>query len=73
LAYVIKDGPEIYSWLSQHTLQQHLDGPALFVALALVPDFVVGLPAVLLFGFVRCHTQKKSPTKPPENNAWDVT
>jgi hypothetical protein len=62
IAYGLQEAPRIYAWLTQHGLQ-FLDGAGFWILLALVPDFGIGLPAFMLFGFVRCQTQKNLPNQ----------
>ena len=58
IVYVITHAAKILSWLDQHGIQS-LQQAGIFLILPLVPDFVIGIPMLMLFGFVRVQNRKK--------------
>lgn len=55
---VISHAAEILSWFDRHSLQSFREA-GIFLILPFVPDLVIGIPMVVLFGFIRVQTRKK--------------
>ncbi len=65
ITYAVTHAAEIVSWFDHHGLRS-LQQAGIFLILPLVPDFVIGIPMVLLFGFVRVQTGKKEANQASE-------
>jgi hypothetical protein len=65
IIYVVTHAAEIVSWLDRHGLQS-LQQAGIFLVLPFVPDLVIGIPMVALFGFVRVQTQKRKANQASE-------
>jgi hypothetical protein len=65
IVYVITHAAEILSWYDRYNLQS-LQQAGIFLILPFVPDFVIGLPMLMLFGFVRVQNQKKEANQASE-------
>jgi hypothetical protein len=65
ITYAITHAAKILSWLDQHGLQS-LQQAGNFLVLPLVPDFVIGIPMLMLFGFIRVQNRKKEANQASE-------
>ena len=66
LAYVIEDAAAIYYALEKRGLFQALSEEWLYLVFLAVPDLVIGIPILCLFGLVRRHTQERRPNQSPQ-------
>lgn len=65
IGYVITHAAEIRSWFAHQDLQS-LRKAGIFLILPFVPDFVIGVPMLALFGFARVQSQKKESNQSSE-------
>lgn len=65
IVYVHLNATEILAWVAHHDVQS-LRKTGIFLVLPFVPDFVIGIPMLALFGFARVQSKKKESNQASE-------